>query len=506
MGSVYPTKIQLATLESIVLQVNRLIDLLNKDLSVVVEGGGVGDVQSPIIPGVIDNTIVLYDGLSGKRLKASTIYANWFDQAVATTSSPIFVASTSGSVVTPAVFTAQVEPTGFVDRTATLSFVDATRTFTITGNHTVYYAGVASAKTTASIEITDDAGLHYIYYDTSFNLATSVTFPMFSVPLLAYVYWDTVSNVGILEDERHGIVMDHATHRLIHETIGTRYGDGLAGTFGDTTFSVASGSIWDEDIHHEFDSAITTCRLIYKNGAANFVWDSTQTLYYKLVTGSLQYNNGNTLAPVDSNKYVAAWIFATNSVDSPIVAMIGQRQDTLLAEAQANNTYASLSLSDMPFKEYKVLYRVLLRNDGTPFVETKDLRSMANISSGAYLATSHNALTGLDYASAGHTGFLPDTHLTDFTHADIAHANRSALDLVTNTNTGDQDLSGLALKTNVLELDNTVAFTPNADYEPATKKYADALNNLTDTDDGKVYEINLYQTSGYVYFEYTEVV
>lgn len=40
-------------------------------------------------------------------------------------------------------------------------------------------------------------------------------------------------------------------------------------------------------------------------------------------------------------------------------------------------------------------------------------------------------------------------------------------------NTGDQDLSTLALKANVLELDNTTAFIPDADYEPATKKYVD---------------------------------
>jgi len=30
-----------------------------------------------------------------------------------------------------------------------------------------------------------------------------------------------------------------------------------------------------------------------------------------------------------------------------------------------------------------------------------------------------------------------------------------------------------ANKTNVLELDNTTVFTPDADYEPATKKYVD---------------------------------
>ena len=34
-------------------------------------------------------------------------------------------------------------------------------------------------------------------------------------------------------------------------------------------------------------------------------------------------------------------------------------------------------------------------------------------------------------------------------------------------------LTEAALKSNVLELDNTTAFTPDADYEPATKKYVD---------------------------------
>lgn len=65
--------------------------------------------------------------------------------------------------------------------------------------------------------------------------------------------------------------------------------------------------------------------------------------------------------------------------------------------------------------------------------------------SGGGGTTDHAALTNLDFASSGHTGFLPDTHLTDFAHADIAHANRTALDLVSGVNTGDQDLSGYAL-------------------------------------------------------------
>ncbi len=50
-------------------------------------------------------------------------------------------------------------------------------------------------------------------------------------------------------------------------------------------------------------------------------------------------------------------------------------------------------------------------------------------------------------------------------------------------NTGDQDLTALALKSNVLELNNTVPFIPDTQYEPATKGYVDA-NHL-------VYSVNL---------------
>jgi len=57
---------------------------------------------------------------------------------------------------------------------------------------------------------------------------------------------------------------------------------------------------------------------------------------------------------------------------------------------------------------------------------------------------------------------------------------KTALDITTlsGSNTGDQDLSDLAEKANVLELDNTILFTPDADYEPATKKYVDD-NSIT---------------------------
>jgi len=76
--------------------------------------------------------------------------------------------------------------------------------------------------------------------------------------------------------------------------------------------------------------------------------------------------------------------------------------------------------------------------------------------------TEVKAFDSTDYAAALGTD---DNYVTD--------AEKTVIGNTSGTNTGDQDLSGLAVKTNVLELNNTTAFTPDADYEPATKKYVD---------------------------------
>lgn len=57
-------------------------------------------------------------------------------------------------------------------------------------------------------------------------------------------------------------------------------------------------------------------------------------------------------------------------------------------------------------------------------------------------------------------------------------AEKTTIGNQSGTNTGDQDLSGFALKSNVLELDNNDSFTPSNNYEPATKKYVD--DNIVD--------------------------
>jgi hypothetical protein len=296
------------------------------------------------------------------------------------------------------------EPTGFVDRVAALSWSDATLEFTITGNHDIYIAGVKTTKTTVSKTIADTTGLHWIYYNTSGVISESTIQPGFAVPLIATVYWNTTTDKGLLADERHGIVMDWATHELLHETVGARWNTGLAGTFGNTTFSIAVGEMDDEDLQFVFAAPMTTCSVLYKNGSAEFTWDAAATLYYHLNVAAIQYNNANTTTDATNNFHVAYWIFATGDVTRPIVSLMGQREDRLLADARTNNKYESLTLGTLPYAEMKLLYRVILKNaSGTAtFVEAQDLRSVSNLPAGTYLASQHNALTGLEWSLAGH--------------------------------------------------------------------------------------------------------
>ena len=108
-------------------------------------------------------------------------------------------------------------------------------------------------------------------------------------------------------------------------------------------------------------------------------------------------------------------------------------------------------------------------------LKNKDLSDASNTLGSANVAAAgalmDNEVTNLaevkafdstDYAAA--LG-ADDNYVTD--------AEKTVIGNTSGTNTGDQDLSGLAVKANVLELDNTTSFTPDADYEPATKKYVD---------------------------------
>ena len=108
-----------------------------------------------------------------------------------------------------------------------------------------------------------------------------------------------------------------------------------------------------------------------------------------------------------------------------------------------------------------------------------DVTDAANVTAAGALMdselTSEADVKALDQSVV--SGASPTFGTANFTDATDKRLMTDAQEAVVNntsgTNTGDQDLSGLALKSNVLELDNTDVFTPSADYEPSTKKYVD---------------------------------
>lgn len=302
-----------------------------------------------------------------------------------------------------------IEPSGFTTAgisATTLSFIDGTRRFTITGtNFEVYHNGILYLKNTEYVDLPDTTGFYYIYYDATNALVATTTYPSFSYPLVATVYWNTTIDKGLLSDERHGITMDWRTHQYLHLTEGARYESGLTGTFGNTTFNIASGNYWDEDIRYSI-GAQTTCNILYYNGASDWEWDLASTAYYKAIAGVLQYDNGTTLTSVTNSYYTAVWVFAGNDYTTPIYIVIGQREDATLDAARNNNTYGSLNLGTLPSKEMKLLYRVILQNvAGTAtYVETQDLRRVPNFSTGTFIALSHSTLSDLGWGISGHTG------------------------------------------------------------------------------------------------------
>lgn len=310
------------------------------------------------------------------------------------------------------------EPTGFVDRVASLNFEIGTRTFTITGSFSFYNTGVKTTKASDSIVIPDVIGMHYIYYNASNVMATSQTFPEFDAPLVAAVYWDGTK--PLLMDERHGCVMDGATHRYLHSTIGTRYQSGLSALFDSVSLLVASGIIWDEDIKITIGDQ-SVCDVLYKNGTSNFTWNTNQSKYYHDNGTNVYYNNVNALATATNTQYVAYWIFATNSITRPIVSVMGQRVDSTLANARANNTFESLSFTNFPFQEMKLLYRVIIRGNKV-YQEAQDLRSISNAPSGTYVATDHNALTGRSNPNVHPASSIDNTPTGDISSVTVQDA------------------------------------------------------------------------------------
>ncbi len=337
------------------------------------------------------------------------------------------------------------EATGFPNRTDTIiSFTTSTRTFSIapTGaSFDFYYRGSKYTKNTAqTVQITDTEGSWTFYFDGAGVLQAAQSFPGHkNAVIVANVYWDaTNKSKVVVGEERHGLTMDGDTHTYLHKTVGTRYNSGLSLTASltgtgnsnvDAETAITGGIIFDEDIQHTIVHSATPTNIFeqnlgttgagvvtspaklpvyYRSGASGYWRKIAATafpVYGNGTSTTISYNNPAgpwTVPPATSGYFVAAWIMATNNINEPVIAIVGQRQDNTIATARSNNTYDTLSFGSLPFEETKVLYRVIFEtknsfNNGVAsrIVDIQDLRSVSNLPGGTYVASAHGALSGL---------------------------------------------------------------------------------------------------------------
>jgi hypothetical protein len=367
------------------------------------------------------------------------------------------------------------EPMGHENKAdSVISFNEGTRTFSIapaSTSFTVWCAGKRFVKTTTeTVQIPDTSGLYYIYYNSSGVLSHRTTFFVWDTDApTAYVYWNEVDNKAyFFADERHGVTLDWATHEYLHRTRGAAIangfgannyilnGDGSSNTHA--TIDIADGTFFDEDLQvditHSATPTANTWEQVLQGNAEipvfyrlnnHWVKDAATEFPMKQGTDRPRYNlntAGTWSTPdVANNRFGVSWIIATNNLNEPVIAILGQGSYTDNGSAQAE-FYASLNLDGFPIVEFRPLYKIIYEcktsYTNTPsarITDVIDLRSVISSDQGVGTTpvSDHGSMTGL--ADDDHTQYLTDArhdaldHTTAISSAsldDIGNVSASA--------------------------------------------------------------------------------
>ena len=281
---------------------------------------------------------------------------------------------------------------------STIAYNEATRAFTIqpTGaSFTIWSNGTRYVKSgVIGATVPDATGHHFIYFDASgaIQVATNPSTGVINTIigrycLVAYVYHNSATaKRAIFGDERHGCVMDGDDHLHWHGTVGTVYSYGLApntisadqdGSFdAHAQLGIDAGAITDEDLPILIGARASSddWRVLYRSGGAGaWTYGSPLAAFPVLTTGSgrlawNEYTGGSwQLTEVDSGDYVLAHILATNDVEEPVVAVMGQTTYTTLAAARAGATTElyELSTGALPMPEFRWVASVIYQTDNS---------------------------------------------------------------------------------------------------------------------------------------------
>lgn len=408
--------------------------LLGSGTNAVTPLGVASNGQLPIGSAGADPVLAVLTGTANQLIvtNAAGSITLSLPQDIHTAATPTF----AGLISTDVIQATDFAKTGWpITVGATFSF--SYPTFTVTDGGSAYYY-VDGIKYTLggnkTVNITDTEGQWYIYFDGA-TLTASQTIWSFrdeDKALVAILYWDATNNKEIfLGWEPHTFHMSGVVHARLHYAGGTRWETGLlVSDAGSELINVSAGDIWDEDLNIAisdgagsalFEQVLSPAELpvYYRDGAS--AWRIYETTDKKIATDAgyvdgsndLKYNKLNGTwanATVGLNNYVAYYVIATNEQTEPIALIMGQRVDNKLSDAKVNNIFSGLSLTGLPFQEMAVLARLILKDTGSgvyyTLEEVLDLRAYnikGNITSP--LITQHAGLGGLDFASAGHSGF-----------------------------------------------------------------------------------------------------
>ena len=292
------------------------------------------------------------------------------------------------------------EPTGFKTRTTSqLNFNDATRTFTISAKEpatefNVWLHAREFTRESESVQIPDISGIHFFYFDYPDNELKTTMIPtsdlFLNTALVALVYWRADQQRSIyFADERHGIVMDGATHQHLHLSIGAQYRSGLGlynfqadqnGSLDShAQFACENGIIADEDLTINILDGlpqelapIANIPVFYRIGSSASPWYKKNANGFPLImpgqvthypTGSRPcYNHlvGNEwqVAEVPNNQFLLVHVLATNDINHPIIAILGNTYNTKSAARDAIQNEIG-SLTNLPVLEFVKLGSII---------------------------------------------------------------------------------------------------------------------------------------------------
>jgi hypothetical protein len=351
------------------------------------------------------------------------------------------------------------EPIGHEDKTqSTISFNESTRTFSIApvgASFTVWCTGVRYVKTTAqTVQIPDTSGLYYIYFNSSGSLAYKTTYFTWETDTpTAYIYWNEVDNKAyFFADERHGVTLDWATHEYLHRTRGAAIANGFGvnnyilngdgSNDAHAKFDLADGTFFDEDLQvditHSATPTANTWEQVLQGNAEipvfyrlNNHWVKDVATEFPLKQGTdrpkYNLNTGGTWSTPDvqNNRFVVSWIIATNNLNEPVIAVLGQASYTDNGSAQAE-FYTALNLDGFPIVEFRPLYKVIYecKNSytNTPSARMTDIIDLRNIISSesgvpSTPVSDHGSMTGL--ADDDHPQYLDEARHGSLDHSGV---------------------------------------------------------------------------------------